>query len=119
MLCVAVFGAGAYVWVKAFFINFARFHQPIFFQLRFALHCYLLPSNHNVLVQSTPACTGVNACLRVQTRLLVQSMHGLRLSGSVNLRIRVEGRSLRGGMHPRFPVDRIRGGQLKEYVGKS
>ena len=54
-----------------------------------------------------------------QTRLLVQSMHGLRLSGSVNLRIRVEGRSVRGGMHPRFPVDRIRGGQLKEYVGKS
>ena len=51
--------------VKALFINFARFHQPIFFQLRFALLCYPLPSNHNVLVQSTPdprfsqPCTGV------------------------------------------------------------
>ena len=54
-----------------------------------------------------------------QTRLLVQSMHGLRLSGSVNLRVRVEGPRLRGGMHPRFSVDRIRGGQLKEHVGKS
>ena len=51
-----------------------------------------------------------------QTRLLVQSMHGFLLSGSVNLRVRAEGPSLRGGMHPRFPVDRIRGGQLKEYV---
>ena len=36
------------------FINFGRFHQPIFFQLRFPLLGYLLPSNQNVLVQSTP-----------------------------------------------------------------
>ena len=52
-----------------------RFHQPIFFQLRFALLCYPLPSNHKVLVQSTPdprfsqPCTGVNACLRVRVKL--------------------------------------------------
>ena len=40
--------------VEAFFINFARFHQPIFFQLCCPLLCYPHPSNQNVLVQSTP-----------------------------------------------------------------